>query len=59
MSMYTIYKAIISVYTRLNRDTSELALRIGTAYAVGQLTEDQYAELILAVTPATESGETT
>ena len=42
----------IGVYQRLGRDTSPLAIKIGTAYAVGQLSEAEYAELILAVTPA-------
>lgn len=52
MTMYIIYKTLIGVYQRLGRDTSTLALKIGTAYVVGQLSEEEYAELILAVTPA-------
>lgn len=47
MSTYTIYKALIGVYQRLSRDTSELALRIDTTYAMGRLDAEQYAELIL------------
>lgn len=45
--MYEIYKTLIDVYKRQNRDTKQLALRIGTAYAVGQLSEEEYSELIL------------
>ena len=51
MTMYIIYKTLIGVYQRLNRDTAPLALKVGTAYAVGQLTDEEYAELILTVTP--------
>lgn len=53
-STYAIYKALIGVYQRLARDTAELALRIDTAYAMGRMTEEEYAELILDVTPETE-----
>lgn len=53
-STYSIYKALIGVYQRLGRDTAELALRIDTAYAMGRMTEEEYAELILDVTPVTE-----
>lgn len=51
MSTYTIYKTLIGVYQRLGRETAELALRIDTAYAMGRLTAEAYAELILDVTP--------
>lgn len=51
MSTYTIYKTLIATYQRLERDTAELALKIDTAYALGRLTEDEYEELIRAVTP--------
>lgn len=51
MSTYIIYKQLIGVYKRLGRDTAELALRIDTAYAMGRMTEEEYAELILDVTP--------
>lgn len=54
MSTYVIYKQLISVYKRVGRDTAELALRIDTAYAMGRLTAEEYAELILDVTPETE-----
>ena len=48
--MYEIYKTLIDVYKRQNRRTEQLALRIGTAFAVGQLSEEEYAELILLCT---------
>jgi hypothetical protein len=54
MSTYTIYKALIGVYQRLGRDTAELALRIDTAYAMGRLSAEEYAELILDITPEGE-----
>ncbi|MEA4894561.1 MAG: hypothetical protein VB064_04790 [Oscillospiraceae bacterium] len=54
MSTYIIYKQLIGVYQRLGRNTTELALRIDTAYAMGRMTEEEYAELILSVTPAAE-----
>lgn len=57
MTMYIIYKTLIGVYQRLNRDTAPLAIKIGTAYAVGQLSEEEYAELILAVTPESSANE--
>ena len=50
MTTYKIYKQLIDVYKRLGRDTAELALRIDTAYAMGRVTEEEYAELILEVT---------
>lgn len=50
MSTYIIYDTLIGVYRRLERDTAELALRIDTAYAMGRLTETEYAELILDAT---------
>lgn len=53
-STYSIYKALIRGYQRLGRDTAELALRIDTAYAMGRMTEEEYAELILDITPETE-----
>lgn len=52
MSTYIIYKQLIGVYQRLGRDTSELALRIDTAFALERMTAEEYAELILDVTPA-------
>ena len=48
---HTVYKSLIAAYQRLGRDTAELALRIDTAHAVGRLGPEEYAELILAVTP--------
>lgn len=51
MSTYIIYKQLIGVYKRLGRDMAELALRIDTAYAMGRMTEEEYAELILDITP--------
>jgi len=58
MTTYTIYKALIAAYKRLSRDTAELALRIDTAYGMGRMTADEYAELILDVTPATPENKT-
>lgn len=52
MSTCIIYKTLIDTYKRLGRDAAPLALKIDTAYAMGRLTESEYAELILAVTPA-------
>ena len=54
MTMYIIYKTLIATYQRLSRDTAPLALKIDTAYAMGRLTDEEYAELILAVTPEAE-----
>ena len=51
MTMCIIYKTLIGVYQRLGRDAASLAIKIGTAYAVGQLSDEEYAELILTVTP--------
>lgn len=51
MSTCIIYKTLIATYQRLSRDTATLALKIDTAYAMERLTEAEYAELILAVTP--------
>ena len=48
--MYEIYKTLIDVYKRQNRDMKQLFLRIGTAFAVGQLSEEEYAEIILLCT---------
>lgn len=52
MSTYIIYKTLIATYQRLGRDTTELALKIDTAFALGRLSDEEYAELILAVKPA-------
>jgi hypothetical protein len=57
MSTYIIYKTLIATYQRLSRDTTTLALKIDTAYAMGRLTEAEYAELILAVTPESSANE--
>ena len=48
---YTVYKSLIAAYQRIGRSTDELAVRIDTAHALGRLGPDEYAELILAVTP--------
>ena len=45
--MYEIYKTLIDVYKRQKRDMKQLSLRIGAAFAVGQLSDEEYAELIL------------
>lgn len=50
MTTYAIYNQLIDVYKRVGRPTAELALRIDTAYAVGRLGDEDYAELILKVT---------
>lgn len=50
-STFTVYKTLIAAYKRLGRDTAELALRIDATYALGRLSDDEYAELILSVTP--------
>lgn len=55
MSTYIIYKTLIVTYQRLSRSTAELALKIDTAYALGRLTDEEYAELILAVTPEADN----
>lgn len=57
MSTYIIYKQLIGVYQRLGYDTTELGLRIDTAYGIGRMTAEEYAELILAVTPAATTTE--
>lgn len=51
---YTVYKALIAAYQRIERSTDELAVRVDTAFALGRLGEEEYAELILAVTPEAE-----
>ncbi len=51
MTTYIIYKTLITTYQRLGRDTAPLALKIDTTYAMGRVSEEEYAELILAVTP--------
>ena len=40
-----------AAYQRIGRSTDELAVRIDTAHALGRLGPEEYAELILAVTP--------
>ncbi len=48
---YTVYKTLIAAYQRIGRSTDELAVRIDTAHAVGRLSGEEHAELILAITP--------
>ena len=51
MSTLIVYKTLISTYERLNRNTTDLALKIDTAYALGRLSDEDYAELILLCAP--------
>ena len=53
---YTVYKSLIAAYQRTGRSTDELTVRIDTAHALGRLGPEEYAELILAVTPEVANG---
>lgn len=51
-STFIIYKTLIGTYQRLGRETAGLALKFDLAYALGRLTDEEYTELVAAVTPA-------
>ncbi|MEL4859829.1 hypothetical protein AAEU42_01110 [Pseudoflavonifractor phocaeensis] len=53
-STYIIYKTLIGTYQRLGRDTTELALKFDLTYALGRLSDEEYTELVAAVTPEAE-----
>lgn len=48
-STYIIYKTLIGTYQRLGRDTAELALKFDLTYALGRLSDEEYTELVAAV----------
>lgn len=50
-STFIIYKTLIGTYQRLGRETAGLALKFDLAYALGRLTDEEYTELVAAVTP--------
>lgn len=50
-STYIIYKTLVGTYQRLGRDVGALGLKFDLAYALGRLTDEEYTELVAAVTP--------
>lgn len=57
MSTYIIYKTLVESYKRLGRDTAPLGAKIDLAFALGRLTDEEYTELVVSITPEDESGE--
>lgn len=56
MSTYIVYKTLVESYKRLGRDTAALGAKIDLAFALGRLTDEEYTELVLSITPVAESG---
>lgn len=56
MSTYIVYKTLVESYKRLGRDTAVLGAKIDLAFALGRLTDEEYTELVVSITPAAESG---
>ncbi|MEL4861038.1 hypothetical protein AAEU42_07305 [Pseudoflavonifractor phocaeensis] len=53
-STFIIYKTLMGMYQRLGRDTADLALKFDLTYALGRLSDEEYTELVAAVTPEAE-----
>lgn len=56
MSTYIVYKTLMESYKRLGRDTVPLGAKIDLAFALGRLTDEEYTELVVSITPENESG---
>ncbi len=51
MSTYIVYKTLIASYRRLGRDVASLGVKIDLTYALGRLTDQEYTDLVSALTP--------
>lgn len=51
MSTYIVYKTLVESYKRLGRDTATLGAKIDLAFALGRLTDEEYTELVVSITP--------
>lgn len=55
MSTYIVYKTLVESYKRLGRDTATLGAKIDLAFALGRLTNEEYTELVVSITPTAEA----
>lgn len=55
MNTAAVYKALVESFKRLGVDTAELGDKIDLAYALGRLADDEYTDLMAAITPVAES----
>ena len=53
-STFIIYKTLIGTYQRLGWDTADLMVKIRLSHETGRISDEEYTELVAAVTAKVE-----
>lgn len=57
MGTYIVYSTLVSSYIRLGRDLAPLGDKIDLAFALGRLTDEEYTNLVAAITPESQEDK--